>query len=181
MTDFKMLVCCAENDSHEASLLDDIANRPHKVFTDDLFFFMCCDSGLHYTSTCYEIHPKSPLSIAIRKVIVKFYINHRGHFKEQYRRDAAKNFPREVIYEKFRQTVDDFLSRLFSSDVTADEVLRRVMNAAMMSLDFYDLGFNDALKFCTNRMSYALEECNKRHNFRMFDLMAKEASDIMKA
>lgn len=178
-----MLPCCSGNGENivEEFLLNDIVNKPHDIFTMDLIFTLCCKSGIKYMPHSYHIHPNSPFTNDIRCVVIKFYVIHRGNYKAGYRIDAANEWSRKKIYEKFCLSVEHFLSRLVNSDIKADEVLRRVINAAVMSIDFYECGLQDALTFASERISAALKECNKRHDFQIFDLLAKEASSIMES
>lgn len=176
-----MLPCCSGNDSDEDLVLNDIVNRPHAIFTNDLIFTLCRKSGINYMPPCYHIHPNSPLTKDVRRIVINFYVLHRGYYKVGYQIDVAKKWPREKIYEKFCLSVEHFLSRLVTSDIKPDEVLSRVINAAMISIDFYECGFKDALAFAFNRISVALEDTNKRHDFQIFHLLAKEASSIIQS
>lgn len=176
-----MLICCSGNDFNEHLLLKDIVNKPHEVFTNDLIFTLCWKSRINYMSPCYHIHPNSPFTRDIRCIVINFYGLHRGNYKVGYQVDVARKWPRAQIYEKFCRSVEHFLSRLVISNINVDEVLSRVINAAVISIDFYECGFEDALAFAFNCISSALKECNKRHDFRIFDSLAKEASSIMRS
>lgn len=161
-----MLPCCAFA-SCSCELSDNIRNRPHEVFLNDLMFLLSQECKVQWfppcSTTSYVIHPTSPLNPDICNYI-------RNEFRFAYARFEITWYilslrdREDSWFSNFtldlRNKYKNIFNLLISNDVYS--LFWEIINTAIHCIVFYELGMYDALSSGVTGMTDIFDEYLKK-------------------
>lgn len=158
-----MLPCCADASRSCDLLSDNIRNRPHEVFLNDLMFLLSQECKVLWfppcSTTSYTIHATSPLNPIIRKYI-------RNEFRFAYASFKiiwyilCRTETEDSKFTKFTDVLKIRNKNIFNLLITNDvySLFWEIINTAVQCIVFYEQGMHDALTFGVTIMTEMFDE-----------------------